>query len=204
MSQLKISNATVCYDGMTVLNDVSLSVGSGVSLLLGQSGSGKTTLLRCVAGLVEQFKGNIEFCGSVGYVSQQFDLFSHMTALENCTHAAMHVKGIAKAEAEERACQILRRLGVEFLAHRKPKQMSGGQQQRVAIARALSMQPEVLMLDEPTSALDPENTKQLQTLLQSLAADGLTLLISTHDMPFAEALQGRVYFMSQGRIVEKC
>ena len=198
------------------LERISCSVRSGkISIFLGISGSGKTTLLKCLAGLFDCPKGAILYDGiakeeltklgriqALGYVSQHYQLFPHMTVYENCIHPQRSVLKKSRKQASEQADHFLGRLGLLHLKERYPSQLSGGQQQRVAIARALGMGSKALLLDEPTSALDPESTEKLKNLLFDLKEEGYTLVIATHDMAFAESVLDDVYFMQEGKLVE--
>jgi polar amino acid transport system ATP-binding protein len=199
-----------------VLRKVSTSFRSGeVTVIIGASGSGKSTLLRAINRLEPHDGGRITVDGievnddpatlcklrsEVGMVFQQFNLFAHMTVLENVTLAPRRVRGQGKAEARERAGELLRRVGMQDHAHKYPWQLSGGQQQRVAIARALAMSPKVMLFDEPTSALDPEMVKEVLEVMRSLAQGGMTMLVVTHEMGFAREVGHRVLFFDQGRI----
>ena len=199
-----------------VLRAVSLSVAPSERIVIcGPSGSGKSTLIRCVNGLEPYQGGTIRLDGrdltparipavrrTVGMVFQHFNLFSHLTVLENCTLAPIHGRGIGRRAAEARARDELERLAIADLADRMPGQLSGGQQQRVAIARALCLDPAVMLLDEPTSALDPEMVQEVLDALTDLAARGMTLLCVTHEMGFARRVADRVVFMDAGQIVE--
>jgi glutamate transport system ATP-binding protein len=201
-----------------VLKNVSLQVGKGeVVVVIGPSGSGKSTLCRCINRLERHQEGTIEIDGTpvpdegaalarlrsdVGMVFQSFNLFSHKTALQNVTLGPIRVQGISRAAAEERALALLARVGIADKAQSMPAQLSGGQQQRVAIARALAMQPKVMLFDEPTSALDPETINEVLDVMTTLAADGMTMLVVTHEMGFARRAADRVVFMADGRIVE--
>jgi glutamate transport system ATP-binding protein len=201
-----------------VLFDIDLEVQAGeVVVVIGPSGSGKSTLCRCINRLERHQEGTIEIDGTpvpdegaalarlrsdVGMVFQSFNLFSHKTALQNVTLGPIRVQGISRAAAEERALALLARVGIADKAQSMPAQLSGGQQQRVAIARALAMQPKVMLFDEPTSALDPETINEVLDVMTSLAADGMTMLVVTHEMGFARRAADRVVFMADGRIVE--
>ncbi|MEV0260226.1 amino acid ABC transporter ATP-binding protein [Streptomyces sp. NPDC050617] len=201
-----------------VLHDIDLEVRAGeVVVLLGPSGSGKTTLCRCVNRLETIEGGTITVNGSplpeegralarlradVGMVFQSFNLFAHKTVLDNVTLGPVKVRGTARAEAEERARALLERVGLADKASARPAQLSGGQQQRVAIARALAMEPKALLFDEPTSALDPEMINEVLDVMVSLADEGMTMLVVTHEMGFARRAADRVVFMDGGRIVE--
>jgi general L-amino acid transport system ATP-binding protein len=207
------------YGAMQVLHDVSLSVREGERVVIaGPSGSGKSTMIRCINHLEEHQKGRILVDGvestadrrridqvrrEVGMVFQHFNLFPHLTILQNCTLALKKVRGMAKAEAEETAMQYLRKVRIPEQAHKYPGQLSGGQQQRVAIARSLAMKPRIMLFDEPTSALDPEMVKEVLDVMVSLAESGMTMLCVTHEMGFARQVADRVVFMDGGRIIEE-
>ncbi|KAA9367448.1 MULTISPECIES: amino acid ABC transporter ATP-binding protein [Ochrobactrum] len=216
------------YGSMTVLSNINLEVAAGeVISLIGPSGSGKSTLLRCVNHLERIEHGSITVEGEligyrrdgnfaqelpekliarqrarIGMVFQNFNLFGHKTALENVIEAPVHVLGIAKREAEKQAGELLARVGLADKLNHYPRMLSGGQQQRVAIARALAMKPKVLLFDEPTSALDPELVGEVLDVMRSLAADGLTMMVVTHEMSFARDVCNRIAFMQAGKIVE--
>ena len=206
------------YGDFQVLDGLDLQVSPGEKLILcGPSGSGKSTTIRLLNRLEEHQKGRIVVDGieldddvknieriraEVGMVFQHFNLFPHLTVLENCTLAPMLVKGVAQAEAEQRAMQYLERVKIPLHATKYPGQLSGGQKQRVAIARALCMQPKIMLFDEPTSALDPEMVKEVLDTMVSLARDGMTMVCVTHEMGFAREVGDRVVFMDQGAIVE--
>ena len=199
-----------------VLRAVSLSVAPSERIVIcGPSGSGKSTLIRCVNGLEPYQGGTIRLDGrdltparipavrrTVGMVFQHFNLFSHLTVLENCTLAPIHGRGIGRRAAEARARAELERLAIADLAGRHPGQLSGGQQQRVAIARALCLDPSVMLFDEPTSALDPEMVGEVLDTMTALAERGMTILCVTHEMGFARRVADRVVFMDEGQIVE--
>ena len=198
------------------LNEVCFELKQGrITTFMGPSGSGKTTLLKCVANLHTQYEGTIlcdgknlktldpiERSKAVGFVLQQFHLFPHLTALQNCTLALQEVVGFSKQEAMLKGIAMLNSLKLGSLLHMFPAQLSGGQQQRVAIARALVLSPKVLLLDEPTSALDPLSRQNLENLLLELNAKGVTIGISSHDMPFIHKMKDSIYFMEEGKIVE--
>jgi general L-amino acid transport system ATP-binding protein len=200
------------------LRDVDLSVARGERIVIcGPSGSGKSTLIRCINRLEEHQKGRIIVDGTeltgemrrideirreVGMVFQHFNLFPHLTILENCTLAPIHVKKMARKDAEEIAMRYLRRVKIPEQAGKYPGQLSGGQQQRVAIARSLCMNPKVMLFDEPTSALDPEMVKEVLDTMVSLADEGMTMICVTHEMGFARQVANRVIFMDAGQIVE--
>ena len=201
-----------------VLKDVSLDVSPGeVVVVCGPSGSGKSTLIRCVNRLEPIQQGEIFVYGNsitsngasltklraeVGMVFQSFNLFPHMTVLENITLAPMKVKGLPRAEAAKIARDLLARVRIPDKADRHPANLSGGQQQRVAIARALAMQPRIMLFDEPTSALDPEMINEVLDVMTDLAKDGMTMMVVTHEMGFARRVAHRVIFMDEGRVVE--
>jgi glutamate transport system ATP-binding protein len=207
------------FGRLHVLRDIDLSVRRGdVVVILGPSGSGKSTLLRCVNGLEPVDSGDVIFDGRdvsragrqvhqlrshIGMVFQQFNLFPHITALENIILGPVEVKNVPKPQALERARQLLERVGIPEKADAYPAELSGGQQQRVAIARALAMNPKLMMFDEPTSALDPEMIKEVLDVMVNLAADGMTMLVVTHEMGFARHAANRAAFMDQGQIVEE-
>jgi general L-amino acid transport system ATP-binding protein len=202
-----------------VLRDIDLAVAPGERIVIcGPSGSGKSTLIRCINRLEEHQEGTIRVGGveltdnikaienvrkEVGMVFQQFNLFPHLTVLENLTLAPMWVGKTPKREAEERAMQQLTRVKIAEQAQKYPLQLSGGQQQRVAIARALCLTPKVMLFDEPTSALDPEMIKEVLDVMIELANQGITMLCVSHEMGFAKAVADRVIFMDQGQIVEQ-
>ena len=202
-----------------VLRDIDLEVAKGERIVIcGPSGSGKSTLIRCINRLEEHQEGHLVVDGTelsddikaiekvrlqVGMVFQQFNLFPHLTVLENLTLAPMWVSKMPKAEAEERAMQQLRRVRIAEQASKYPLQLSGGQQQRVAIARALCLTPKIMLFDEPTSALDPEMIKEVLDVMTELARGGITMICVTHEMGFAKAVADRVIFMDQGQIVEE-
>jgi polar amino acid transport system ATP-binding protein len=206
------------YGAFHALKDIALSVSRGERIVIcGPSGSGKSTLIRCINQLETIQKGEIVVDGhdltaggknvdivrrETGMVFQQFNLFPHMTVLENCTLAPMKVRGIAKAVAEEIARKYLERVRIPEQAAKYPAQLSGGQQQRVAIARALCMNPKIMLFDEPTSALDPEMVKEVLDTMIDLAREGMTMLCVTHEMGFARQVADRVIFMDRGEILE--
>jgi ABC-type polar amino acid transport system ATPase subunit len=206
------------YGDVDVLKSISLSVRRGEKIVLcGPSGSGKSTLIRCVNRLERHDAGEINVDGiqlsddvknvqkvraDVGMVFQHFNLFPHMSVLDNCTLAPMRVRGMKKKDAEAKALEMLERVHVANHSAKYPVQLSGGQQQRVAIARALCMSPTIMLLDEPTSALDPEMVREVLDTLTLLANDGMTMLCVTHEMGFAKAVADRVLFLDQGEILE--
>ncbi|MBS0341280.1 MAG: amino acid ABC transporter ATP-binding protein [Proteobacteria bacterium] len=207
------------YGQFQVLTDINLSVRSGERIVVcGPSGSGKSTLIRCINRLEQVQKGRIQVDGidltaggknvdavraEVGMVFQQFNLFPHLTILQNCTLAPMRSRGLSKDEAEAIAMKYLTRVRIPEQANKYPSQLSGGQQQRVAIARALCMTPKIMLFDEPTSALDPEMVKEVLDTMIGLAEDGMTMLCVTHEMGFARSVADRVIFMADGKIVEQ-
>lgn len=213
-----IRNMDKWYGNYHVLRDVSLSVKPSERIVIcGPSGSGKSTLIRCVNHLEEHQKGEIIVNGvtlneslknidairrDVGMVFQHFNLFPHLSVLENCALPQILSRGTPRKVAEERGMQFLERVRIPEQAHKFPGQLSGGQQQRVAIARALCMTPKVMLFDEPTSALDPEMVKEVLDTMVSLAEEGMTMIVVTHEMGFARRVADRVVFMDQGSIVE--
>ena len=200
-----------------VLYDVDLSVDEGeVVVVIGPSGSGKSTLLRCANRLEEIQGGDIRLDGQsvietdvnairqqIGMVFQSFNLFPHKTALENVALAPERVKGVPEAEAMDAAADLLDRVGLADQAESYPGALSGGQQQRVAIARALAMEPKVMLFDEVTSALDPELVGEVLDVIEGLAADGMTMVLVTHEMGFAREVGDRIVLMADGRVVER-
>jgi len=183
------------------VDNVTTQVAKGeVLVVIGPSGSGKSTFLRCLNGLEEFDSGSRR---EVGMVFQHFNLFPHLTILQNCTLAPMWVRKMPKRKAEEIAMHYLERVRIPEQAHKFPGQLSGGQQQRVAIARALCMKPKIMLFDEPTSALDPEMVKEVLDTMIGLAEDGMTMLCVTHEMGFARTVANRVIFMDKGEIVEQ-
>ena len=207
------------YGEFHALKDINLSVRRGEKIVLcGPSGSGKSTLIRCINHLETYQKGRIVVDGvlvsdkaraidavrrEVGMVFQSFNLFPHLTILQNCTLAPMRTRGVERKAAEEQAIGYLDRVKIADQAGKYPVQLSGGQQQRAAIARALCMEPKVMLFDEPTSALDPEMVKEVLETMVGLAADGMTMICVTHEMGFARQVADRVIFMARGEIVEE-
>ena len=216
---LKISHLSKSFGKNEILRDIDFTVSRGdVTSVIGASGSGKSTLLRCINLLETPTSGRILFHGRdmaqrgvkapayrarVGMVFQSFNLFDNMTVLENCTAGQVHVLRRPSAEARETALRYLDRVGMSPYVNARPSQISGGQKQRVAIARALAMDPEVLLFDEPTSALDPEMVGEVLDVMRSLARDGMTMLVVTHEMAFARDISSRVVFMYRGVIHEE-
>ena len=206
------------FGQLHVLRDVSLNVGTGEKVVVcGPSGSGKSTLIRCINRLETHQEGRILVDGTeltddtraldtirseVGMVFQSFNLFPHLTILENCTLAPIWVRKMPKVEADALAMEFLTRVKIPEQALKYPGQLSGGQQQRVAIARALCMRPKIMLFDEPTSALDPEMIKEVLDTMIELAESGMTMVCVTHEMGFARQVADRVVFMDQGEIVE--
>lgn len=216
---LEISHLSKSFGSHKVLEDVNFTVRPGdVTSIIGASGSGKSTLLRCINLLEIPSGGSILFHGRdimseperitsyrarVGMVFQSFNLFSNMTVLENCMAGQIKVLGKKKEEARETAMKYLERVGMTPYINARPRQLSGGQKQRAAIARALAMRPEVLLFDEPTSALDPEMVGEVLGVMRSLAQDGMTMLVVTHEMAFARDVSNHVVYMADGVICEE-
>jgi len=215
---IKVRNVHKKFGHLEVLKDVSVEIApQEVVVVIGPSGSGKSTFLRCLNGLEkvnsgEIFINNIEITHSktnltkvrkeVGMVFQRFNLFQHLTVLDNITIGPIQVLKLPKQEAEKRAFNLLEKVGLKDKANSYPKQLSGGQQQRVAIARALAMNPIVMLFDEPTSALDPEMVGEVLSVMKDLAREGMTMVVVTHEMGFAREVGDRVLFMDEGRIIE--
>ncbi|WP_051162010.1 amino acid ABC transporter ATP-binding protein [Nocardia brevicatena] len=207
------------YGTMVVLRDIDLDIAEGeVIVIIGPSGSGKSTLCRTINGLETIDTGRIEYRGTplptegaalrrvrteIGMVFQSFNLFPHMSVLDNITFAPIRVAKLGRARAEERARDLLERVGLADKATAYPPQLSGGQQQRVAIARGLAMRPRVMLFDEPTSALDPEMVGEVLDVMKALAAEGMTMVVVTHEMGFARACADRVIFLADGTIAEQ-
>ena len=201
---LKMTDIVKDFGDLRVVKGVSLTVSKGETVaIIGPSGSGKSTLLRCINGLNKVTSGNIELNGETGMVFQHFNLFPHMTCLENITYAPVKVKGMDKEEAKKRAMELLKMVGLETKADVYPAHISGGQKQRVAIARALAMFPDLMLFDEPTSALDPEITGEVLNVMKKLAEEHTTMIVVTHEMGFAREVADRVIFMNDGEIVEE-
>lgn len=229
MAMLEVKNLSKQFGQLSVLKDISFSVEKGnVVAIIGPSGSGKSTLLRCINQLEKANGGTISVCGldmlvkhesgktvyasgdvlreirlKIGLVFQNFNLFPHMNVLRNITEAPVCVLKQSRKEAEETAMALLRKMGLADKAKSYPCELSGGQQQRVSIARALALHPEMLFFDEPTSALDPELTGEILKVIKELAADGMTMVIVTHEMAFARDVADHVIFMEGGVIVEE-
>ncbi len=216
---LQVNHLSKSFGSHEVLRDIDFTVNKGdVTSIIGSSGSGKSTLLRCINLLETPSSGEIlyhgrnvvgrgvnaaEYRSHVGMVFQSFNLFNNMTVLKNCMIGQMRVLKKSKEEAEKSAMYYLQKVGMAPYIHAKPRQLSGGQKQRVAIARALAMDPEVLLFDEPTSALDPEMVGEVLNVMQSLAKEGMTMLVVTHEMAFARDISSRVVYMNNGVICEQ-
>ena len=218
-SLISFRNVHKSFGRLHVLRGISLDVHEGEKIVIaGPSGSGKSTLIRCLNRLEPIDSGELVVDGlhvedpkvdvnslrrEIGIVFQQFNLFPHLTVLDNLTLAPIQVKKLPRSEAERLARRLLERVGIPEKAHAYPATLSGGQQQRVAIARALAMQPRVMLFDEPTSALDPEMIREVLDVMRDLAAEGMTMLVVTHEMGFAREVADRVVFMAEGVIVEQ-
>ena len=216
---IEINGLNKWFGPFHVLRDINLSVAQRERIVVcGPSGSGKSTLIRCINRLEEHQEGQIIVDGTelthdlknidavrreVGMVFQSFNLFPHLTVLENCTLAPIWVRKTPKAEAEAIAMELLERVKIPEQAGKYPGQLSGGQQQRVAIARSLCMRPNIMLFDEPTSALDPEMIKEVLDVMVDLAESGMTMIVVTHEMGFASQVADRVIFMDEGQIVEQ-
>ncbi|CAK9883635.1 MAG: Glutamine transport ATP-binding protein GlnQ [Candidatus Erwinia impunctatus] len=216
---ITFDNVNKWYGQFHVLKDINLQVNARERIVLcGPSGSGKSTTIRCINHLEAYQQGRIMVDGihlnedlrniervrtEVGMVFQHFNLFPHLTVLQNCTLAPIWVRKTPKKEAEQLAMHYLERVRIAEHAHKFPGQLSGGQQQRVAIARSLCMKPKIMLFDEPTSALDPEMVKEVLDTMITLAEDGMTMLCVTHEMGFARTVADRVIFMDRGEIVEE-
>ena len=216
---LKINHLSKAFGSNVVLKDIDFTVNKGdVISIIGASGSGKSTLLRCINLLETPTSGQIiynekdvaaghinapEYRSHVGMVFQSFNLFNNMTVLENCMVGQIRVLKKSKEEAREAAMYYLQKVGMAPYINAKPRQISGGQKQRVAIARALAMNPEILLFDEPTSALDPEMVGEVLNVMQTLAHEGMTMLVVTHEMAFAKDVSNRVVYMKEGVICEE-
>ena len=216
---LQVNHLSKSFGTHEVLRDIDFTVNKGdVTSIIGASGSGKSTLLRCINLLENPTSGEILYHGEnvvrrgfnaaayrsrVGMVFQSFNLFNNMTVLENCIVGQVKVLKKSRGEAKQHALYYLEKVGMAPYINAKPRQISGGQKQRVAIARALAMDPEVLLFDEPTSALDPEMVGEVLTVMQSLAQEGMTMLVVTHEMAFARDVSNRVVYMNEGVICEE-
>ena len=216
---IQLEKVNKWFDDFHVLKDIDLNVTKGQKIVVcGPSGSGKSTMIRCINRLEAHQKGHITVHGTeltndlknidiirknVGMVFQQFNLFPHLTVLDNISLAPIWVKKMPKKEAEEIAMSYLEKVKIPEQAHKFPGQLSGGQQQRVAIARSLAMNPDIMLFDEPTSALDPEMIKEVLDVMIQLAEEGMTMLVVTHEMGFAKTVADQMIFMDEGRIVEQ-
>ena len=217
--KVKVTGLCKNFGGLEVLKGLDVEINEGeVVCLIGPSGSGKSTFLRCLNRLEESTSGTIEVDGveisdpktdinkvreNIGMVFQQFNLFAHKTVKGNIMFAPVELKKMTKDEAEKKAMELLARVGLADKADSYPHQLSGGQQQRAAIARALAMNPDIMLFDEPTSALDPEMVGEVLQVMKELAAEGMTMVVVTHEMGFARDVSDRVIFMSDGYIVEE-
>ncbi|RJL16348.1 amino acid ABC transporter ATP-binding protein [Paracoccus siganidrum] len=223
-SSVEIRGVNKFYGPFQALKDIDMSIAPGkVTCLIGPSGSGKSTLLRCINFLEEYDSGEVRIDGqligyeapgrkmsarklramrrSIGMVFQQFNLWPHMTAIQNVTEGLVRVRGMKKPEAEARAAEALNKVGLGDKMGNHPSRLSGGQQQRVAIARAIAMEPRLMLFDEPTSALDPELVGEVLTVMKTLAAEGMTMVVVTHEMGFAAHVADQVAFMEKGELV---
>ena len=216
---IEIVDVNKWYGTFHVLKNINLSVSAGEKVVIcGPSGSGKSTVVRCINRLEEHQKGTIRFNGAeltndvksvasiqgqIGMVFQQFNLFPHLSVLENLVLGPMKARGLSRAKAIEIARHYLTRVRIPDQADKMPSQLSGGQQQRVAIARSLCMEPKVLLFDEPTSALDPEMISEVLDVMVELAQDGMTMVVVTHEMGFARKVADKMVFMDNGEIVEQ-
>jgi len=202
MTTLRLRDLSIARGGQTIVSNVSFAAARGERVaIMGPSGAGKTTVLRGIAGLERPVSGEIEV-GRVGMVFQFHHLFEHLSALHNVWLAPVHAHGQPRAEAEQRARELLTMLGVGDRAAALPHELSGGEAQRVAIARALAVDPPVLLMDEPTASLDPARREELASTLRQLAGDGRTIVVSTHDTEFARSFADRVIRLEQGCVVE--
>ncbi|MBU3804375.1 MAG: amino acid ABC transporter ATP-binding protein [Candidatus Cellulosilyticum pullistercoris] len=216
---IKVNNLYKSFGSIDVLRGINDYIDKGeVVVIIGPSGSGKSTYLRCINQMEEVTSGQIlidneditdpkvdinEVRQKVGMVFQHFNLFPHMTVLENITLAPMKIKKLSKEEATKEAYVLLEKVGLKEKANEYPNNLSGGQKQRIAIARALAMKPEVMLFDEPTSALDPEMVKEVLQVIKDLADEGMTMMIVTHEMGFAKEVGTRLLFIDQGKIIEQ-
>lgn len=223
---LQVDDISKSFDGVEVVRNVSLQIHSGETIsILGPSGSGKSTLLRCINWLEKPDRGDVYLAGKrvgrkedgqlmsdrelasvrtqMGMVFQSFNLWPHFTVLQNVIEAPVHVLGMSKDDAVVRAEQLLEKVGLEAKRDAYPYSLSGGQKQRVAIARALAMEPTVMLFDEPTSSLDPELVGEVLSVMRDLAAEGMTMLVVTHEMSFARDVCQEVMFMNDGQVIER-
>ncbi len=214
---LSVKNISKSFGDLQVLKEISFDIHKGEKIaILGPSGSGKSTILRCINQLETYDDGEIDYMGKpvnsgqalyelrqhIGMVFQRFNVFTHMSVLQNVIEAPVHVKKVPKQEAIARAKELLKMVGLEGREEAMAKNLSGGQQQRVAIARAMAMNPEVILFDEPTSALDPELVGEVLSVIRKVAAEGVSMVIVTHEMNFAREVADRILFMEDGVIVE--
>lgn len=217
---IEVKHLNKSFGDLHILKDISTNIEKGEKVvIIGPSGSGKSTFLRCLNRLEQPSSGQILFeeqdltCMSdrqlyavrqkMGMVFQHFHLFPHLTIQKNITLAPVKLKRLTKEEADQKAVELLKKVGLSDKANQYPNQLSGGQKQRIAIARALAMNPDVMLFDEPTSALDPEMVGEVLSLMRELADDGMTMVVVTHEMGFAKEVASRVMFMDSGRIVEE-
>jgi ABC-type polar amino acid transport system ATPase subunit len=216
---IEVINLTKKFGELAAVDDVTTSIKKGeIVVVIGPSGSGKSTFLRCLNLLEIPTSGHIIFEGTditdksvdinihrqkMGMVFQQFNLFPHLSVMQNITLAPMKLRGLSEAKAREEAMELLERVGLADRANSYPRQLSGGQQQRIAIVRALAMHPEVMLFDEPTSALDPEMVGEVLDVMKDLANSGMTMVVVTHEMGFAKEVGSRLIFMDEGKIVEE-
>jgi polar amino acid transport system ATP-binding protein len=216
---IELNDVHKSFGELEVLRGITASVGRGeVVCIIGPSGSGKSTILRCINGLETYDAGSITLDGTrvdralpsikdirtqISMVFQRFNLFPHRTALENVVEGPIYVKGIERKEAVPRALELLKRVGLKDKAQSYPSELSGGQMQRVAIARALAMQPKAILFDEPTSSLDPELVGEVLSVMRALAEDGMTMVVVTHEIRFAQEVADRVLFLDHGTILEE-
>jgi len=218
---IKTEGVKVNFGDFWALKGIDIEVTRGeIIVILGPSGSGKSTFIRTLNRLQPHSGGSIEIDGimidedtsvkdlkyvrsEVGFVFQQFNLFPHLTIMENITLAPMKVKGMSKSESEDRALELLERVGIPEQAFKYPSELSGGQQQRVAIARALAMDPKIMLFDEPTSALDPEMIKEVLDVMVDLAKEDVTMIVVTHEMGFAKEVADRVILFDEGLLIEE-
>lgn len=216
---IKVNNLEKSFGDLHVLKGIDAEIKKGeVVVVIGPSGSGKSTFLRCLNRIEEPTAGEVIFEGisitskktninklrqKIGMVFQQFNLFPHKTVLENITLTPIKVKKQSKEEAKDNAFKLLKKVGLEDKAYVYPSQLSGGQKQRIAIARALAMEPEMMLFDEPTSALDPEMVGEVLNVMKELAAEGMTMVVVTHEMGFAKEVGDRILFMDDGMILEE-
>lgn len=201
---LRANNISKRFGTQEAIKGVKLDIKKGETVaIIGPSGSGKSTLLRCIGGLEKVTSGNLEIKGICGMVFQNFNLFPHMTCLQNISYAPIRVNKAKRDKVEKRARKLLAMVGLSDKACAYPAQLSGGQKQRVAIVRALAMEPDLMLFDEPTSALDPETTGDVLSVMKELSGQDMTMIIVTHEMSFAEEIADRIIFMDDGIIVEE-